>query len=289
MDTIDTLTWSACGEDDLPALTTLAEACLAADGGLPLFATPRLLRARLLQSRTLAAWHDGVPVAAVGVGTDRRPATATGVVHPDWRGRGLGGRLLSWAGEQAGDADLLVTTETWSPAGEALLTGRGFDRTFVEWVLRHDLAALPDVATPAGIRTEPVTWEAGPELFATYRASFADRPGFEERDAGEWLGDLRDDDGYRPDLSLIARGPDGTAVGFVNVIDNWIDQVGVVPAWRGRRLGAYLVAGALRSLATDGARDAWLCVNDDNPAAALYRRLGFADAGRRARYLLRHP
>ncbi|MEV7230547.1 GNAT family N-acetyltransferase, partial [Polymorphospora sp. NPDC051019] len=76
-------------------------------------------------------------------------------------------------------------------------------------------------------------------------------------------------------------------VGFLNVIDNWIDQVGVVPAWRGRRVGAHLVAIALRSLAADGAREAWLCVNDDNPAAALYRRLGFHDAGRRARYLHR--
>jgi ribosomal protein S18 acetylase RimI-like enzyme len=81
-------------------------------------------------------------------------------------------------------------------------------------------------------------------------------------------------------------GPDGTPAGFLNVSENWIDQVGVVPGWRGRRVGAYLVATALRSLSAEGARDAWLCVNDNNPAAGLYRRLGFRDAGRRARYLL---
>ncbi|MFI7210749.1 GNAT family N-acetyltransferase [Micromonospora maritima] len=127
----------------------------------------------------------------------------------------------------------------------------------------------------------------GPELFGAYRASFADRPGFVEPEADEWLGDLRDDEDYRPELSLVARGPDGDAAGFVTVLGNWIDQVGVVPGWRGRRVGAYLVARVLGGLAEAGADAAWLCVNDDNPAAGLYRRLGFRDAGRRARYLRR--
>ncbi|MFD1321339.1 GNAT family N-acetyltransferase [Micromonospora sonneratiae] len=282
---MDALIWKEFGEEHLAALTDLAEACLAVDGGLPLFTGSALLRARLLQSRTFGAWHEGGLVAAVSVGTARQPATSTGLVHPDWRGQGVGSRLLSWADDQAGNNDLLLTTESWSPDADALFTARGFERTFAEWVLRHDLAALPEVAHPDGVITEPVTLDS--ELFATYRASFADRPGFVEPAAEEWLEDLREDDGYRSDLSLIARGPDGTAVGFLNVIDNWIDQVGVVPAWRGRRVGAYLVVTVLRSLAADGAQEAWLCVNDDNPAAALYRRLGFRDAGRRARYLHR--
>ncbi|WBB65344.1 GNAT family N-acetyltransferase [Micromonospora sp. WMMD812] len=283
------LTWKPFGEEHLPALTGLAQACLAADGGLPLFVRPPLLRARLLQARTLGAWQGDELVAAVGVGADRRPVSATGLVHPEWRGRGLGERLLSWADEQAGGEDLLVTTETWSPGGEALFAARGLDRTFLEWVLRHDLDAVPEIPPPGGVRAEPVTWEVGPELFETYRASFADRPGFRAPEAEEWLGELREDDEYRPDLSMLARGPDGRPVGFLNVLGTWIDQVGVFPEWRGRRVGAYLVATALRALAAEKAGAAWLCVNDDNPAATLYRRLGFTDAGRRARYLRSRP
>ncbi|GHJ17912.1 MULTISPECIES: GNAT family N-acetyltransferase [unclassified Micromonospora] len=281
----DGLVWRAYGESDLAALTGLVEACLAVDGGLPLFTRTPLLRARLLQTRTLGAWHDGGPVAAIGVGTGRAPATATGLVHPSWRGRGLGGTLLDWASEQAGGTDLLLTTETWTAEAEALFVARGLRRTFLERVLRHDLDAPPDVVAPDGVTLEPAT--LGPELFDTYRASFADRPGFVEPAAEEWLGDLRDDEGYRPELSMVARGPDGGAAGFVTVLDNWIDQVGVVPGWRGRRVGAYLVARVLRGLAEVGADAAWLCVNDDNPATGLYRRLGFREAGRRARYLRR--
>ncbi|WP_405092149.1 GNAT family N-acetyltransferase [Micromonospora sp. NBC_01392] len=279
------LVWREYGEEDLAVLTGLVEACLGVDGGLPLFARTPLTRARLVQTRTLGAWHDGGLVAAVSVGADRTPVTATGLVHPAWRGRGIGSRLLDWAGEQAGDADLLLTTETWTADAEALFAARGLRRTFLERVLRHDLGAPPDVAAPDGVTLEPAT--LGPELFDTYRVSFADRPGFVEPAAEEWLGDLRDDEGYRPELSLIARGPDGGAVGFVTVLDTWVDQVGVVPGWRGRRVGAYLVARVLRGLAEAGADAAWLCVNDDNPAAGLYRRLGFREAGRRARYLRR--
>ncbi|ATO15346.1 GNAT family N-acetyltransferase [Micromonospora sp. WMMA2032] len=283
MDGTDGLVWREFGDEDLPALTGLVQACLATDGGLPLFARIPLLRARLVQTRTHGAWSGDGPVAAVGVGTGRTPATATGLVHPAWRGRGLGGALLDWAQEQAGDAGLLHTTETWTVGAEELFDARGWTRTFLEWVLRHDLDALPDVPAPDGVTVEQAT--LGSELFATYRASFADRPGFVEPDAEEWLGDLRDDEDHRPELTLIARGPDGHAAGFVTVLDTWIDQVGVVPAWRGRRVGAYLVARVLRGLAGAGADAAWLCVNDDNPAAGLYRRLGFADAGRRARHL----
>ncbi|MFD0786336.1 GNAT family N-acetyltransferase, partial [Micromonospora azadirachtae] len=215
------------------------------------------------------------------------PATVTGLVHPRWRGRGLGTRLVSWADQRAGHADLLLTTETWSAPAERLFTAHGLHRTFSESVLRHQLDVVPAVARPDTVVTEPVTAGTGTDLFATYCAAFADRPGFVAPEADEWLGELREDDEYRPDLSLLARSPDGEAVGFVNIVGTWIDQVGVVPAWRKRRVGAYLVASVLRSLAAEGARDAWLCVNDDNPAGELYRRLGFAYAGRRARYLLR--
>ena len=61
-------------------------------------------------------------------------------------------------------------------------------------------------------------------------------------------------------------------------------QVGVVPAARGRGIGAALVGEALRRMRADGATQAWLNVNVDNPAVRLYRELGFEHRGRRARY-----
>ena len=73
-------------------------------------------------------------------------------------------------------------------------------------------------------------------------------------------------------------------MGFVLLVDNWIDAVGVVPEWRGRRLGAHLVVRSLTALERSGEAEAWLCVNVDNPARSLYERLGFRAKGTRARY-----
>jgi mycothiol synthase len=58
----------------------------------------------------------------------------------------------------------------------------------------------------------------------------------------------------------------------------------VLPAARGRGLGAALVREALHRMRADGATAVMLDVNVDNPARALYRRLGFTVLGRRARF-----
>jgi mycothiol synthase len=69
----------------------------------------------------------------------------------------------------------------------------------------------------------------------------------------------------------------------------WIDQVGVVPAARGRGLGAALVLAALSRMRAAGETEAWLNVNVDNPARRLYERLGFHRRGRRARFAAAGP
>ena len=53
---------------------------------------------------------------------------------------------------------------------------------------------------------------------------------------------------------------------------------------RSRELVARGRPAALVARVADGAKEAWLNVNVDNPAAGLYRKLGFTDRGRRARF-----
>lgn len=62
----------------------------------------------------------------------------------------------------------------------------------------------------------------------------------------------------------------------------------VRPEARGQGLGRGLMIAGLAHVAALGARRVFLEVAEDNaPARALYRRLGFADAGRRPRYYAR--
>lgn len=270
-------------EADLPELQDLARACLEADGGLPLFAAPGLMRARLLREHTVAIREDGVLLAAAGLGLANGRAVTSGLVAPAARRRGLGTHLMSWAEDLAGDATLVVATESCGADAQRLYARYGLERTFAESVLRHDLEGLPSVGPPPGVRVTPVDKNDATHLYAAYVGSFADRPGFTAPTAAGWLDELRSDQEWRRDLSLLAT-VGGEPVGFINVLGRWIDQVGVVPQWRGRRLGAHLTARTLRALAVEGADPVWLCVNVDNPAQGLYGRLGFAGYGTRARY-----
>jgi mycothiol synthase len=278
------IAWGEYDESDLPALAGLAASCLAEDGGLPLFAEPGLLAARMLGGSSLAGWDpSGQLVAAASLLDSGAGATTTGMVLPERRAEGLGRRLLGWAVERADGRPLTVATESASPGAEALYARFGLVETFRELVMRHPLVDVPDVAMPEGVRTVLVA-EADPaDLFAAYVGSFSDRPGFPDPTREEWLAELQDDPEWRRDVSVVARA-DGRPVGFVNVIGTWVDQVGVVPAWRGRRLGAHLVSRSLAALAAAGADAAWLTVNVDNPAAQLYRHLGFVPSGSRARF-----
>lgn len=245
-----------------------------------------MLRARLLRDRTIGLrLPDGKLIAAAGIGHREATAATSGMVHPMMRHQGIGGRLLRWALEQAGDAALLVETESCSDDAEALYARHGLIRTFAESVMRHDLVDVPKVALPHGVRVISVSSAREDDLFDVYRASFADRPGFVEPDGEEWLSELRNDPQWRRDLSMLVRDERARPIGFVNVLGHWLDQVGVLPGWRGRGLGAFLVASCLQRLAVEGSAQMWLCVNADNPAENLYRRMGFTRYGTRARYL----
>lgn len=280
----DDLAWSVLDDDSFDELRALAHACLEADGGLPLFTGEQMLRGRMPIGESIAARDgSGALVAAASVSVGDSGAITTGMVHPARRGEGLGRRLLRWARDRAGHAPLTVATETLSERAERLYARFGLAEVFAEDVMRHDLSDVPDVPAPEGITLTPVSAADHTLLFEAYARSFADRPGFTLPIAAEWLDELIEDPDYRADLSLLATDVD-QPVGFVNVLGTWVDQVGVVPPYRGRRLGAHLVAHVLGALAGEGADGCWLTVNVDNPADQLYRSLGFQVVGRRARY-----
>jgi ribosomal protein S18 acetylase RimI-like enzyme len=98
----------------------------------------------------------------------------------------------------------------------------------------------------------------------------------------EWISD---DEDFRADWTLLAT-LGGADAGFIAAASGgWIAQMGVVPAARGKNIGAWLITEAVRRMRAAGETAITLNVNVNNPhAAALYRRLGFTRAGRRARY-----
>ncbi len=286
----DDVTWAPLSDPDVDDVVALAAACLAADGGLPLAADPSFVRRRWAAAGAAATTvrdQTGRLVAAASVRFTGPGATLTVLVHPGARAGDLGARLLDAGSAEAARRGEPVTVETESltAAQEALFAARGLRQVFAEDVLSIDLAEpVPEPRWPAGTAVLDWTAERAPRFFAVYDAAFRDRPGFPGWSAEQWIGDLTGDDEFRPQWSVLAGMPGRGDTGFVTAAVGWIVQVGVVPSARGSGLGTALVCEALRRMRSAGETEAWLDVNVDNPAGRLYRRLGFRDRGRRARY-----
>jgi mycothiol synthase len=290
------LSWRPAGDDDLPAIAGLAQVCLAADGGQPYAAGWDYLSRCYLGHAEARAAFDGTRLVCVTAlrrepsasSGDPRAATVltTGLVHPGWRRRGVGGRAFDWVEQLAGETRLRAETETLNDGAHALYLSRGLKLVFAEDVMRLPAAAQPPLLpAPGGLVL--ATWgQAAPARFhAVYHAAFRERPGFPGWSPGRWIEWISDDDDFRAEWTLLATRH-GEDVGFVAAgAMGWIIQLGVLPAARGQGVGGYLTTEVIACMRAAGETAIALDVNVNNPhAAALYRRLGFTQAGRRARY-----
>jgi mycothiol synthase len=296
---LDPLSWRSLGEPDLPAVTELARECLSADGGQPFAAHPGFLRRCYLSGAETYAGFAGARLVCVsslrraspdpaGTGPSAAAVT-TGLVHPAWRRRGIGGYAYDWAADRAGPGGVLAETEALGDGAHALYLGKGLSQVFAEDVMQLAAPAqVPPAHPPAGLTLSP--WgQADPERFyAVYQASFRERPGFPGWAPARWVEWISDDEDFRAEWTLLAT-LGGTDVGFIaGEAAGWITQMGVVPSARGHDIGARLIGETVRRMRSAGEASITLNVNVNNPrAAALYRRLGFTRIGRRARYQAR--
>ncbi|MGC0152329.1 GNAT family N-acetyltransferase [Chromobacterium vaccinii] len=88
-----------------------------------------------------------------------------------------------------------------------------------------------------------------------------------------------------PDWFWLAENGDGDIVGYAlgapsqRPDELWLLSLALLPACRGQGVGRALAQAALDAM-RPRARSVQLTVDPANPAAALYRRLGFVEAGR---------
>lgn len=276
---------------DLDDLAALAARGRARDGGPPFASDPAFLRSRWLGEGVATRAHrddGGRLLAAAALRPAGEGLRLAIIIDPSVGASADAAALLDWGLGLAGERRRAVTVETESltDAQAGLFASRGLRQVFAEDVLRRDLAdpvAAP--VWPAGAVLHDWDAETAARFFAVYDAAFRERPGFPGDPAGTWIGGLEEDDEFRPGWSMLVELTDVGDAGFVTAAVGWVDQVGVIAEARGRGLGAALTAEALARMRADGTAEAWLTVNVDNPGARnLYLGLGFAPAGRRARF-----
>lgn len=299
------LVWRTLDLTDKAALIDLDAACKAVDGEEPVsnLAGDALTAAALLSDNTLcvavreqlaaAAWvtfsasMDGIQRIQLG-----------GKVRPEFRRRGIGEALLSWAESRALQAaqpdvtlQLLITNEALTEDANKLYLDYGYANIFSELMLVRSLGdPLPEVQLAHGL-TE-CAWDAAsaPLFFQAYAAGFRDRLGEVVPVQSEWItGYTEEDEQFRPDLSRVVM-EEGAPVGFVTCeVDGkigWISQIAVVQEKRRKGLAHVLVTGALQRLQQAGCREAALHVNINNPKAqSVFYDAGFTHRLIRAKFI----
>jgi mycothiol synthase len=223
-----------------------------------------------------------------------------GVVHPGWRRRGLGRRLLERSYQRASEyvPELGAGAVYFQCNGQdveedrrALFEGFGLKAVRYWIVMDRSLNCdLPPVALPAGIRLRTFVPERDLEtVWRVDNTAFRDHWNATDSTLEEfqhWL----DKPYIRPDLWFLAEDEaSGKVVGLgLNVIDpehiartgrqeGYIDTVAVLRAYRRRGLGSALLAKCLHALKEAGMDSAALDADAENPTGAIriYERAGF--------------
>lgn len=208
------------------------------------------------------------------------------VIHPEFRRRGLGRRLLDAVLAETGGR-LRLWAHGGHPGAERLAASAGFSRVRSLWQMRRSLyAAFPDPVLPEGIRIAAFRPGVDEEAWlAVNRRAFADHP-----EQGAWtLEDVKrreQESWFDPEGFFLAwRGERLAGFHWTKVHGDGehahepigeVYVVGVDPSEQGTGLGRALVLTGLRHLRARGLAQVMLYVDEANtPAIRLYESLGF--------------
>jgi mycothiol synthase len=203
-------------------------------------------------------------------------------VAPQYRGQGLGSRLLSYLESENPEEQVVYRTVVagdW-PAGRGLLERRGFSRSQETLILRRSGLPPKVPSLMAGYVIRDANIEMDGDLIArlynvAHRRSFGFAP--------ISVGELRQSLGAPGGRLLALDSPDGQLIGSVQTLP-YFNGVGVIhaiqiaPDYQRKGLGRFLLLAAINALAQQGFRTVELTVDRRNTEAIrLYDSSGFID------------
>jgi ribosomal protein S18 acetylase RimI-like enzyme len=220
----------------------------------------------------------------------------SGCVHPKWRRRGVGRRLLAAQEELAAarwlaqpDAARAITGVRAGddrPDVQALLRAAGYRVRFTVVGLARDTAGAADLTLPDGLVLRAVQADHHPLIHEVLQECFAGRGlGQEARDWTDYRRGVRD-----TDLWLVAWAGDRIAAVLINERerDGTVDTpwLAVRPSWRRRGVAQALLQLNLHRLAAQGITRATIRTVQENPdhTVELYERMGYRVTARHPRW-----
>ena len=211
-----------------------------------------------------------------------------GVVHPEYRGRGIGSALLDRIESRAAtllgglpSARFRHSISAADRAAAAMLRGRGLQPIRHYWHMQIDLddpvepGPAPDTIDFAPIRAP----DDLRSIHGILTAAFADDPGDHPAAYDKWLEEHTAMPSYDPTLWWLARDagtPVGTLTASAGDEVGWVDWVAVLDSHRGRGIASALLRHAFATFARRRLKRVRLNVDAENVtgATAVYERVG---------------
>lgn len=174
-----------------------------------------------------------------------------GGVHPAWRGRGVGRRLLGWQLDRSRQIHEAQAPGTgWDVHADADLGAGDGDAAAVRLFWRFGLAPVrywfsmaaptavpPAAAVPDGLRLERYSPGQELALHAAHMEAFADHWGFQLRPLAQWTPTTVGSDRFIPELSLLAFDRDELAGYLLSYQDVEPDRIYIGQVGSGHRGG----------------------------------------------------
>lgn len=266
--------------------------------GIAGFATRGLAAGRMIAYAQVTIRHPG-----------RVECVCSGGVDPDFRRIGLGGAIVDWqegaaramigAAGSGGPAQIVCHVEAGQEDLEAQLQSHGFHWSRTYYEMRADLSSLPErpsLGAYLSLEAWAPQWEEPARQAANLlnevewgRPPLTEEQWFQGRMSfvPEWSFLLVDRRGDRPRVGgfLIASRyeQDWAALGWR---EGYIDQMGVLGAYRQSRAVDALIIASMRAQAGDGMERTGTGLGSANHSGALavYDYLGFRTVGQTRLY-----
>ena len=237
------------------------------------------------EKNALVAVSEGHVVGYASVdqeGSDLANVVDESCVHPDYRSRGIGTRLVEFAEACARERELSrLHMHAVTDEGRRLFESRRFEHIRFFWRMEVEFEGEPPLPEPpAGFEIrayEPGTDDAA--LYAMHQAAFAEHWEFSPQSLEDWLQWRTTRGDYDPALwQLVVHGDEiaGAALAFGGRSFGWVLDLAVSPRRRKQGLGLALLQAVFRELYTRGFTHVGLEVDSQNETGAtrLYERAG---------------
>lgn len=284
--------------NDLPAATALSNLCEMADSGVADLSEEEMRSEweamQLGRDVVLILIDDGQLAGSIQIEPYSGGSyVASGYVHPDHTGRGLGTALVRWSEHRvqsdltAGDSEgrsLVHAINDASRTAGPLFIGCGYEleKKFIR--MRIDLAEEPALPVlPAGFRIDPIVGDPDLEgFYAVVEESFRDHWSIAPRTFDNWKESALGQ-GYDPNhWSQVFDGDSrvGIAIGLNDFGEGWIRWVGVREKYRRLGLGQALMLDQFRRYWNAGITRIGLGYDQTNLSdpGRLYERVGMRPA-----------